>query len=219
MRRLLLISLSLAASIVVFAQGGPPTAKPPASGLAGHGPRMMAGDYVAPELDSILAELGDKKIGELSGNDLVAIQQKVQLAARKEAFVRRDTMMSFMMPGAGQFATGKGLEGGAYLLSHLAVIGGSLVGAYYLLPSDLRFDRLDYLNSPLSSIKTAWEGHSFMAYLPYLGVLAAGSFVDFHLRLFSAGSASREARSLVESGQAKLEPRFGPGFMGMKFRF
>ncbi|MEI6875219.1 MAG: hypothetical protein WCL50_08835 [Spirochaetota bacterium] len=213
MRRLMLISIALLSSLTVIAQSAPPPDSPPRGGDRG---LLLHGGWIGQELDGIAADLGDTKLSDLTGNDLQAYRQRLMIAAKKTAFVGRASMLSFMLPGSSQFATGNPGTGAAFLVANLAIIGGGLVGGYYLLPADLRFDRLDYLGAPIGGIKTSWESHSIKDYLPFMAVMAAGGFLDFHLRLFSAGNAAHEAKRLIDEGKVDLEAR--PGFMGMKLK-
>ena len=179
----------------------------------------LAGDPLGRDLDAFAAELGDKKVGDLDGPALAALAQKLRTAAFERAYVSHVAAMSFMMPGAGQFATGNPGTGAAFLAAQLAVAGGTMAGAYFLLPADLRFDRLDYLGSPLATLKTTWENHSVMDYLPSFGLMAAGMIVDMPLRFFSSHDAAADARAAVKAGKVTLETRIGPGFMGWRYRF
>lgn len=214
MRRSVLFLAACLVGAAVFAQPMP-------FGGMGHGAPgfALAGDPLGPGLDVLAAELGDKKLGDLDGPALAALALKVRTAAFEQAYVRHVAAMSFMMPGAGQFATGDAGGGTLFLASHLALAAGALVGSYYLLPADLRFDRLDYLGAPISTIKTSWEGHSVVDYLPAVGIMAAGMLVDMPLRFLAAKGAAADAVAAVKAGKVGLETQVGPGFMGWRYRF
>jgi hypothetical protein len=179
----------------------------------------LAGDPLGRGLDAVAAELGDKKLGDLDGPALAALALKIRTAAFERAYVSHVAAMSFMMPGAGQFVTGDAGMGAAFMVSQLAVVAGSVVGSYFLLPADLRFDKLDYLGSPISAIKTTWDAHSIADYLPSVGIMAAGMLVDMPLRFFAAKGAAADAQAAIKDGRVKLETRIGPGFMGWRYRF
>jgi hypothetical protein len=175
--------------------------------------------FLGQGFEGILDELGEKKLGDLSGAELEALREKAEKARLETFYVRGAGAASFMMPGMGQFAVEEPLAGTAFLIGHLALVGGSLVGAYFLLPADLRFDSTDYLNAPISSLRTKWTGHSLMEYLPAAGVMAGGALIDFGLRLFSSGDAAQSAQKKISAGSVDLEAQAGQGFMGFRMRF
>ncbi|HTX74230.1 MAG TPA: hypothetical protein VMC79_15470 [Rectinemataceae bacterium] len=182
--------------------------------------RGLFGDsYTWNELSAIRTELGSTALGTVSIDSLAPYWARIQAAAEKDRYVRTAAMMSLHLPGAGQFRSGDPLAGSGFLSLHLALVFGSMVGSYFLLPADLRFDRIDYLNDSLGSIGTAWRSHSVSDYLPALGVAAAGGLLDGAVRVWSARSAAVEARREVASGTAKLEPLMGPGLWGFGLRY
>jgi hypothetical protein len=211
MRRFVPFLLAILAVGSIFAQAAAPGVQgPPALGRSG---------LLGPEFAAIAKELGDRKLGDLTGTELAAIQEKLLLEARQRAYIARTARLSFVLPGLGQFATGNPGTGAAFLVGNLAIIGGTLAGAYFLLPADLRFDRIDYLSSSHQTIRTAWEAHTMREMMPMMGVMMAGLAIDLHLHAFSAFDAAKDARKLVDEGKADLKPFFGPGFMGMRYRY
>lgn len=214
MRRSLLILAALFAGAAVFAQ--PMHAGP--SHFGGRG-GLFAADPLGLGLEVVATELGDRKLGDLDGPALAELGKKLRMASLERAYIQHAAAMSFMMPGAGQMATGDAGIGAAFLVSHLAVVAGSLVGSYFLLPADLRFDRLDYLGSPIASINGAWDSHSVLEYLPSFGIMAAGMLVDMPLRFFASQGAAKDARAAIKAGKVDLETSFGPGFSGWRLRY
>lgn len=213
MRKTWLSFVVLLAGAAVFAQTGP------MPGHRGAPDGFFAGDPLSLDLGIVAAELGDRKLGDLDGPALAALGQKLRMAALERAYVRHVAAMSFMMPGAGQFAAGDGGTGAAFLASHIAICAGSIVGAYFLLPTDLHLDRLDYLGSPISSLDSAWNAHSVIDYLPAAGILAAGMIVDLPIRFFASRNAADDARAALKTGKIDLETQFGPGFAGWRLRY
>ncbi len=138
-------------------------------------------------------------------------------------YIERSGRASFIIPGAGQFINKEPLSGSLFLAAHLGVIGGTLAGAYFLLPQDLQFVNTDYLNESLTTINDRWNSHSFQDYLPSVSVLVGGSIVDMILRTISSRNAEKLAREKVKSGAVKprlyfLREKGGFGFgmhMGM----
>ena len=204
--------LSLAAVLLpalVFAQPFPPCARglPPMV-------RTEAGPYMSAELSLVQSELGAQKIGDLEVATLLSVRDRLSVAAQKDAYVRKTAMQSFLLPGLGQLRTGETAAGIGFMALDLGVIAGTLVGAYYLLPADLRLDRIDYFRSNITTINNAWYGHSFTDFLPAFGVLLGGMVIDQTIRHWSAADARRGADRAIDEGRATFTPRVGPGFLG-----
>ena len=111
------------------------------------------------------------------------------------------------MPGIGQYMNKDPLNGTLFLVSNIAVITGTLIGAYYLLPDELKFDNLDYFNDSYSTINESWENQSFVDMLPTIGVMAAGFMVDGVIRFFSASHAEKLAQKNIAEGKIQFEPK------------
>lgn len=176
--------------------------------------RSEAGPFLRAEIGRIQSDLGGQKIGDIEVTTLLSVRDRLSIAAQKDAYVREIGMHSFLLPGLGQLEEGDTASGIGFMAADLGVIAGSLVGAYYLLPADLRFDRIDYLGSSLSTINNAWCGHSFTEYLPAFGVFMAGMVLDQTLRHWSAAISRREAARAIDEGRVTFTPRVGIGFMG-----
>ncbi|MGA2763316.1 MAG: hypothetical protein ABSG17_08125 [Spirochaetia bacterium] len=173
-----------------------------------------AGPYYTAEILKIQAELGQQKLGDFDVAALASLRERLSIALQKDEYVRSISLHSMALPGLGQFETGDTASGFGFMALNLATIAGTLVGVYYTLPADLRFDRIDYFRDSFSSISSAWNGHSIVDYLPSFGVFLGGMIVDAIIRSWSSQAASREATSLVDSGTVKFTPRIGAGFMG-----
>jgi hypothetical protein len=185
------------------ATGAQETAAPPAA------------DGVQAELSAALQEMSAAQIGTLSVADLVKVAARVSIAEQKIAYVQKVRMASMMLPGAGQFITGDTLGGSLFVIGDVAIMAGAMIGSYFLLPGDLQFTGTDYLNTPFSTIRTRWEGHTFMEYLPAFGVMAGGMLLKGILGHFSAVSAAGEARKKIADGSITFTPNFA--FMGRGF--
>jgi hypothetical protein len=178
---------------------------------------------IEAELNAALQEMASAQLGTLTAADLVKLEERLSVAQQKLQYVQRARRTSFMIPGAGQFMTGDALGGSLFLAGDIAVVAGSLIGAYFLLPTSVQFDNLDYLNAPLSTIETTWKGNSVLSYLPSFGVLLGGAILKGVLGHISAVSAAREARQNIADGKVTFTPSFDfdrHGFgMGMRMRF
>jgi hypothetical protein len=203
----LLPALVFAQPILPFAPGMPFMA------------RTEAGPYTRTEIGRIQSELGAQKIGDVEVATLLSVQDRLSVADQKDAYVRKTAMQSFLLPGLGQLQTGETAAGIGFMALDLGVIAGSLVGAYYLMPADLRFDRIDYFRNNLTTINNAWNGHSFTDYLPACGALLGGMVIDQAIRFWSAANARRGATRAIDEGRATFTPRVGPGFMGFDLAY
>ena len=177
------------------------------------------GDYLAAELRALEAEMSGQRLGELSGAQLSALGLRLGLAAGKEAYLEESIAASFMEPGSWHLKNGQAGAGAGFVALHLGASLGSLVAAYFLLPVDLRFDRLDYLNSSFSAMNAAWNSHSVNDYLPAMGACLVGGILDGALRYWAARSAAEGARAAIEEGRTRIEPCLAPGFMGMGIHY
>lgn len=177
------------------------------------------GPYVKAELAAVKTNLGDKPIGELTLNQLSPYWDNMSLAISKDNYLNEAFMMSFMMPGAGQFRNGDALEGLGFMALNVSVIAGTLIGSYFLLPADLRFDKMNYFSASFKTIGDTWYNHSFNDYLPSIGAMILGCLIDFGVRVWSASDAYSASKTAIDSGKIKMEPQIGFGYLGMRMRF
>ena len=146
------------------------------------------------------------------------------LPSSRSGYVQRARNASWHFPGAGQFMTGDPAGGSLFLAGDVTVIAGTLVGAYFLLPSNVQFSSLDYFSDPLSTIRTRWEGNSVVDYLPSCGVLVGGMIVKHILGHFAAVEAEKSARQNIADGTVTFTPNLEfldgrrAGF-GMRMRY
>jgi hypothetical protein len=163
-------------------------------------------DYFMEELDRVLSEKGDVELGSLTVRELNDIASDFSISLQMSEFVATSKRASFFFPGAGQFKNNEIGLGVFFLSADIAVWSGTLIIAYLLLPSDLQFNQLDYFSSDYSSIRGAWGNHSFVEYLPAMGVAAGGIVLSTIIRIISSGHAEEIARKNVESGKITFEP-------------
>jgi hypothetical protein len=172
------------------------------------------GPYLRAEIGRIETDFAGQKIGDVEVATLLSVRDRLSVASQKDAYVREIGMHSMFLPGLGQIQVGDTAGGIGFMAADLVVIAGTLVVAYYSLPSDLRFDRIDYFGSSFSTINDAWQSHSFTEYLPAFGVVMAGMVLDQTLRHWSAAISRREAAKAIDEGSVTFSPRIGIGFMG-----
>jgi hypothetical protein len=215
-KRVLAVLLVLSAPALLFAE--PPMGPWQYGRFPGARP-IEAGPYLSAEILQIQSEMGQQKVGDFDVAAIVSLRERLSIASQKDAYVRDMGLHSLWLPGLGQFEMGDTANGFGFLALDLAAIAGTLVGVYYTLPSDLRFDRIDYFHDSFSTISNAWNGHTFVDYLPAMGVFLGGMIVDQIVRHWAAGSARREATSRIDKGDVKFTPRVGIGFMGFDIAY
>jgi hypothetical protein len=174
------------------------------AGLAVARPMERADSYVGKEIAKIAEEQKATELGAVTVGDLQGWRDRVTVAARKDAYVARAAGSSFMLPGLGQFKNGQAGLGALLLGGDIAANVGAILGAYFLLPADLRIDRFNYLTEPVGNIETLWKSHSLLEYLPSVGVAFGGHLLDMALRAIAAHNARYVARARIESGQVTL---------------
>ena len=199
-------------------------ARPSMGDSMGPHPFPQEHTYLRAELDSLFSTTQEEQLGALSLGELRELAGRLSVARQKDRFVARSKAMSFMAPGMGEFMNKDYGSGAALLAADLAVVAGTLAGAYFLLPEDLRFQQLDYLNTPWAAIRGRWESHTFMDYLPSMALLAGGGLVKGILGQFSSTHAGKLARRNIEQGKITFEPDLlllpdGGMMMGMGWRY
>jgi hypothetical protein len=179
----------------------------------------LSGPYAKAEISNIRTELGSKPLGEMTINQLSPYWDRMDTALSKDIYLKQTSMLSFALPGAGQLRNGDTAEGLGFMALNLTVMAGTLTGAYFLLPADLRFDRLNYFNTSFQKIGDTWNSHSFNDYLPSMGTMAIGCLIDMIIRAWSSEAAYHESIAAIDSGRANIEPLAGPGYLGIRMRF
>ena len=219
MKRMLVTVMVLALPGILFAVPGMPAAGPfmPES-LPGI-PRAEAGPYLAAEIHQIGSDLGAQKLGDMNMSGLMELRDRLSVAAQKDDYVRKMGFHSFMLPGLGQLETGHTESGIGFMAADLVTLAGTFVTAYYLLPRDLRFDRLDYFGDSITTIDSAWNGHTVTDYLPAMGAMLIGLTIDQTLRHWSAAAARRDAAGFVDAGSVTFTPRVGLGTLGFEIAY
>jgi hypothetical protein len=94
------------------------------------------------ELFSMSPNLQGKTLDEIRFDDLVILAEELSIRKQEEMYVKRMAKSSFLIPGTGQLKTGQTGLGIAQLSMHLAIVGGTALGTYNLLPQELK-DSLD----------------------------------------------------------------------------
>ena len=210
-RPVLVLTLALALAAfpaALFSQSLSPFPPFPAPGQLNEGP------YVQAEVGRIESDMAGRKIGDIEVTELLSLRDRLSVASQKDVYVRTIGLHSFLLPGLGQLETGDTAGGIGFMAADLGVLAATFITAYYLLPQDLRFDRIDYFGSGFSTINGAWTRHSFTEYLPAAAAVMAGLVLDQTLRHWSAAVSRRQAAKAIDENRVTFTPRLGPGFMG-----
>lgn len=197
---------------------------------AGAGAQQLPGALQLPaaagiqaELGAAMAEMSAEELGGLTVGDLARLAARISLAEQKARYVQRARAASRFLPGVGQFMTGDTVGGALFLAGDAAIMAGTLIGAYALLPGNVQFSSLDYLNDPLGSIRSRWESNSIGDYLPSCGVMLGGVILKAVLGHFASEEAARRARENIAEGRVTFTPNLeflGRGFgVGMRMRY
>jgi hypothetical protein len=186
-------------------------------------PAPAATSFLEQELTAAGSELSSRQVGTMTMDDVEKIAAHLSIAFQKSRYVDRARAASYALPGLGQFMTGDTLGGWLYVAWDVTILAGTLISAYFVLPSNVQFGSLDYLNSPLSTIRAAWESNSVLSYLPLAAVIAGGVILEMVLRSASSENAAQTARKNIAAGKVTFEPTLdltggGPG-VGMKLSY
>jgi len=236
--RVLLVSLLLAATGgALFAQAAaapqdtgaaqtpvsPAAPDAQAAPAAAPAPGSPAPSFLEQELIAAGSELSSGQVGTMTVSDLEKIAAHLSIAFQKSRYVEQARAASFALPGLGQFMTGDSLGGWLYVAWDVTILAGTLISAYFVLPSNVQFGSLDYLNSSLSTINAAWQSNSVLAYLPLAAVLAGGVILEMVLRSASSENAAQTARKNIAAGKVTFEPTLdfsdGSAGLGMKLKY
>ena len=162
--------------------------------------RVDAGPYLAAEIQQIAVDMGPQKLGDLEMSGLFSVRDRLSVAAQKDEYVREMGFRSFLLRGWASWKRAHG-AGIGFMAADLVTLTGTFVVAYYLLPSDLRFDRLDYFHSDVTTINNAWGAHTLTEYLPAAVAMLVGMTADQTLRHWSAAAARRDAAGYIDAGR------------------
>jgi len=173
-------------------------------------------------VNQILAAEKDKSIANMTVGDVTAILDRISIAQQNYLWVKKSERASMALPGLGQYLNGDTLNGTLYLSGDLLLLTGTVLGAYFLLPGNLQFGTLNYFTDSYATIRSSWEGHSFVDYLPSLGVLLGGTILHGILRHVSSEAAGKLAIQRIRDGRITFEPEpmlVMPGAGSELFRF
>lgn len=175
--------------------------------------------YLTAEIKALETEYGDRVLSEVKVGELVPVARRLDVAAHKDGYVALAGGVSFVWPGAGQFMAGDWAGGTLQTGLHLGVTAASLAWAHSLLPTDLKWGNLDYMNSKKDTVEAAWRAHAVSEFFPALGALAAGGAVDLALRFWSSKDARARAKAQIDENRITFEPLFDGRHFGLGMRY
>ncbi len=134
-------------------------------------------------------------------DDLLLLAESMSVRVQEEKYIERVARSSFFIPGTGQLMSGQTGLGIAQLSAHLAVTGGSLVAAWFLLPEQLQTGFDNYAEK-----KAYFETVNYRELLPSAAVLFSGNILNHLLGVWSSRGAEAAARRAVAEGGVRFSP-------------
>ena len=197
MKKLLLLLSALTIAVSAFAEG-------PVGVTA-----MEKDDYqiYKEEAAEILGTKENYPVGDFTMSEMKDLALELSIPFQKMQYVKESKTASAVFPGMGQYMNDDPVNGTLFLLSHLSVTAGTLIGAYFMLPDELQFDNLNYISDSYSTINERWENQSIKDMLPTMGVIAGGFIVNSVIRYLSSAHAGKLAQKNIADGKIKFEPK------------
>lgn len=171
----------------------------------------------ADSLEDWASARADTKVADLTVADLKALAEAQSVERQEARYVHGAAFSSFLVPGLGQFKTGDVTGGVLNLAGQIALVGGTLYGAWALLPSDLQ--DLDLSHGARKDLMRNYWVHEPGKVAASAGVMVGGMALSLAHRFWAAGDAADKAEANLASGQVTFEPDLGWGHFGLKARF
>ena len=186
------------------------------SGVYAQSPNTGMSSFGAQGLLEQVPGVENKTSAELTLAERAKLADAFSVAMQERRYAGKAAVASFLVPGLGQFMIGKPVEGSLRLATQLALIGGAMAGAHYLLPSDFEAIRGDR-----SEMRDYMASGDAVKVLPAWGVMAGGMTLALVNSVFASRSAFDGAHANIADGKVSFEPSLlhSAGGMGMGFRF
>lgn len=175
-------------------------------------------------IGAFLLEREARTIDEITIGELRELGARLSVISQEVDYVRSARNASRFIPGAGHFRINEPGAGAAFLSGSIVLSAGTLIGAYFLLPDDVQFGEVDYINDSFREIGTAWRGESIASFFPAFAALVGGALGQAILGEIASQDAERRARAQIESGRVQFTPQpfIGPDatgrlMLGMRF--
>lgn len=102
----------------------------------------LGAQEAAADSTGIPLSLSEKKIADLTVGDFEALAAANSIERQKRHYVGSSAAALFLIPGLGQFKTGDNLGGTLHLVGQVALVAGTMYGAWALMPSEFRNSNL-----------------------------------------------------------------------------
>jgi hypothetical protein len=159
------------------------------------------------EAAAILETKENYPVGDFTLTEMRSLALDLSIPFQKIQYVKDSKTASAVFPGMGQYMNNDPQNGTLFMLSHITVVAGTLIGAYYMLPDELQFDKLNYISDSYFTINERWENQSIKDMLPSMGILAGGFVVNSIIRYLSSAHAGKLAQKNITEGKIKFEPK------------
>ena len=179
--------------------------------LALAAPNVHAQEAAGPQdiptgLGQELQAMSSEQLGTLTVGDLVKLAERISVSRQEARYLQRARVASWFVPGAGQFMTSDTLGGALFMGGDIALAAGTLIGAYLLLPANVQFSSINYLDDPITTIRSKWEANGISSYLPSFAVCLGGMIVKHILGHFASIQAAKSARKNIADGRVTFTP-------------
>ena len=174
---------------------------------------VLAAAAGAEGVDAWAQARSSLKTSDLTVADWKALAEAESVERQERGYVMGASVSSFLLPGLGQFKVGDPLGGTLNLVGHVALVGGTLYGAWLLMPADIKNADRDQRREKFGA--TLFSDPAQVA--PVVGIVVGGVALSIVQRFWASGDAKAQALSNLESGKVVFEPQFDHGF-GFRLR-
>jgi hypothetical protein len=193
--------------------------------LEGMGPQIMealhiqekTGPFLRAETAAVEKELAATVLGELTVSELIPYRDRLNIAAQKDAFTQGMASISFKAPGAAHLKMRDFGSGAAFLGLHIGLVLGQTLGAFLMLPDDIR--EIDYFHTPYRDILETFGSQNAKDFVPALQVIAVCAVLDLGVRTWASADARKKATEQIKAGNIVFEPKLGLGFLGFGINY
>lgn len=170
----------------------------------------------AEEVDSLLpAELevreltelaADTSLSEITVADVTEVVNMMSVARQQRAYVERAGRLSWFVPGLGHYAIEAGWAGAGFFLAELTIRALTSGLAYLFLPAPVRIANLNYLQTPVGTIRDEWLALTPAELVAPVTLQLSGSVLSMIVRDAASRHARGMARDAVVNGEVVFEP-------------
>jgi hypothetical protein len=200
---LLILLLSVPAVVASATEGSSDSPDSESSGVPDDSEYATPG---ARLLRSTLENASDVPLTEMTSGELIAVLELASVARQETAHVHLSGLQSMAVPGWGQFTNGERGRAAVWFLADLFTGLTTLSLAYVLLPPAVQWRNLNYLQTPLATIRERFGELTVADLIPFSSVMFAGTMLSLGIRHFAAQDAAQVAVKAIEDGHVHFEP-------------